>query len=131
LLWLFLPKGLGAQMASIAIVFVVGSWSAHVAERHFQTTDPGPVVIDEVLGMLVTLLAIPVGWKGALAGFFVFRLFDVIKPYPANRLEALPGGLGVMADDLMAGVYANIALRALLAMSARLALRFGVFGLSG
>ena len=85
-----------------------------LGERYFGGIDPGPVVIDEVLGMLVTLAFIPVGWSGALAGFFIFRVFDVIKPYPANRLEKFHGGVGIMADDAMAGVYANIALRLLM-----------------
>jgi phosphatidylglycerophosphatase A len=57
-------------------------------------------------------LLVPVSLAGAIVGFFVFRLFDIIKPWPANRLEALPGGVGVMADDLMAAVYGNIVLRA-------------------
>ena len=69
---------------------------------------PGPIVIDEVVGMLITLAFIPVGWSGALAGFVLFRIFDVIKPYPAGRFEQLHGGLGVMADDAMAAVYANL-----------------------
>ena len=75
---------------------------------------PGPVVIDEVLGMLITLAFIPAGWPAALTGFFLFRVFDVIKPYPANRLEKFHGGFGIMADDAMAGVYANLALRLLM-----------------
>ena len=62
--------------------------------------------------MLVTLAFIPVGWSGAVAGFILFRVFDVIKPFPAGRLERLHGGLGVMADDAMAAVYANLTLRA-------------------
>jgi phosphatidylglycerophosphatase A len=61
--------------------------------------------------MLVTLFMHPVGWGGALAGFLLFRVFDVVKPYPANRLERLHGGVGVMADDAMAAIYANVALR--------------------
>ena len=61
--------------------------------------------------MLVTLAFIPVGWSGALAGFVIFRVFDVIKPYPADRFEKLHGGFGIMADDAMAGVYANLTLR--------------------
>ena len=61
--------------------------------------------------MLITLFMIPVGWAGAMFGFFLFRAADVIKPFPANRFERLPGGLGVMADDGMAAVYANLALR--------------------
>jgi phosphatidylglycerophosphatase A len=72
------------------------------------------VVIDEVVGMLITLLFVPVGIAGAVAGFVLFRIFDVIKPFPAGQLEALHGGLGVMADDAMAAVYANLALRALM-----------------
>ena len=70
------------------------------------------MVIDEVMGMLITLFLNPVGWWGALGGFLLFRLFDVIKPWPSNRLEQLHGGVGVMADDGMAAIYANLALRA-------------------
>ena len=69
------------------------------------------MVIDEVMGMLITLFMNPVGWVGALAAFFLFRLFDVIKPYPSNHLERLHGGVGVMADDAMAAIYANLVLR--------------------
>ena len=109
--WIGLPI---VEVAAIALTFAVGAWAATHAERFFGGIDPGPVVIDEVLGMLVTLAFIPVGWSGALAGFFIFRVFDVIKPYPANRLEKFHGGFGIMADDAMAGVYANLALRLLM-----------------
>jgi phosphatidylglycerophosphatase A len=88
-----------------------GSWAGGIAERHFGRTDPSQVVIDEVLGMLVTLFMNPVGWVGSIGAFLVFRAADIIKPFPANRLERLPGGLGVMADDLMAAVYANLFVR--------------------
>ena len=115
LLWALLPASAGAQAAAIVLLFAAGSWSGSVAERHFQTTDPSQVVIDEVMGMLVTLFLNPVGWKGVAVAFVFFRLFDVIKPYPARRLERLHGGVGVMADDFMAAVYANLALRAILA----------------
>ncbi len=111
LLWWLLPASPVVQGAAIAALFVAGSWGGNVAEHHFGRTDPGQVVIDEVMGMLITLFLNPVGWMGALAGFLLFRLFDVIKPYPANRLEQLHGGVGVMADDAMAAVYANLALR--------------------
>jgi phosphatidylglycerophosphatase A len=100
----------------IGALFVVGSWSGSVAERHFGRTDPGQVVIDEVMGMLITLFLNPVGWKGAIVAFFFFRVADVVKPYPANRLERLHGGIGVMADDAMAAVYANLALRVVVAL---------------
>lgn len=99
------------EVSLIVVTFVVGTWAATHAEHYFGAIDPGQVVIDEVLGMLVTLAFIPVGWTGALAGFFLFRVFDVIKPYPANRFEKLHGGIGIMADDGMAGIYANICLR--------------------
>ena len=113
-LWLALSSAPVIQAATIGLLFGIGAWTAGIAERHFEATDPAPVVIDEVMGMLITLFMNPVGWAGAVAAFVLFRIFDVIKPYPADRLERLPGGLGVMADDAMAAVYANIALRALL-----------------
>lgn len=101
------------EIALIVFLFVIGVWSGTIAERYFGGIDPGPVVMDEVVGMLITLAFIPVSWTGALAGFVLFRIFDVIKPFPAGRLERLHGGLGVMADDAMAAVYANVALRIL------------------
>ena len=104
------------EVALIVAVFAAGVWAATEAERYFGGIDPGPVVIDEVLGMLITLAFMPVGVATAIAGFVLFRIFDVIKPYPANRFERLHGGLGVMADDAMAAVYANLALRALVYM---------------
>jgi phosphatidylglycerophosphatase A len=119
LLWWLLPNSLAAQAAAIVIVFALGSWSGNIAERHFGASDPPPVVIDEVMGMWVTLLLNPVGWQGAVIGFLLFRLFDVIKPYPADRLEHLRGGLGVMADDGMAAIYANIALRVVILVCGR------------
>jgi phosphatidylglycerophosphatase A len=102
------------EVALIAALFAVGVWAGTIAERYFGGIDPGPIVIDEVVGMLITLAFIPVHWSGALAGFVLFRIFDVIKPYPAGRFESLHGGLGVMADDAMAAVYANLSLRLLL-----------------
>ena len=115
-LWAVLPASPWVALTAIVIVFVVGAWSGGVTERHLGSTDPGPVVIDEVLGMLLTLFLIPVGWAGAVIGFLLFRVFDVIKPFPADRLERLHGGVGVMADDAMAAVYANLALRLVLVM---------------
>jgi phosphatidylglycerophosphatase A len=97
----------------IVLLWAGGVLSGAAAERHFGCVDPGPVVIDEVMGMLITLFLVPVGWAGALTGFLLFRLFDIVKPYPAGRLERLPGGWGMMADDAMAAVYANLALRLL------------------
>ena len=115
-LWWVLPASTSAQAVAIVALFIVGSWSGGVAERYLGTTDPSVVVIDEVMGMLITLFLNPVGWLGAFAAFLLFRVFDVIKPYPSNQLERLPGGVGVMADDAMAAVYANLALRGALAL---------------
>jgi phosphatidylglycerophosphatase A len=110
-LWAVLPSSPLVQGLTIVGLFVAGSWSGTIAERHFGRTDPGQVVVDEVMGMLITLWMIPVGWPGALAGFLLFRVADIVKPWPANRLERLHGGIGVMADDGMAAVYANLVLR--------------------
>ena len=111
LVWWLLPASPVVQGIAIIAIFIAGSWGGNVAEKHFGRTDPGQVVVDEVMGMLITLFLNPVGWKGAFAGFLLFRVFDVIKPYPANKLEQLHGGIGVMADDGMAAIYANLVLR--------------------
>jgi phosphatidylglycerophosphatase A len=106
--WLGSP---GVELVTIGAVAVVGVWAAHGTERALNLKDPGPVVIDEVLGMLMTLAFMPLSWMGVLAAFLLFRVFDVIKPFPAGRLEHLPGGFGIMADDAMAGVYGQILMR--------------------
>ena len=106
--------GAPVQLGLLAAVLAVGVWSSAASERHFGRTDPGAVVIDEVAGMLITLLGLQVTWSGALAGFLAFRFFDVVKPFPARWAERLPGGWGIMADDVIAGVYAHLALRLLL-----------------
>ncbi|HYM23277.1 MAG TPA: phosphatidylglycerophosphatase A [Vicinamibacterales bacterium] len=111
LLWAVLPSSAVVQSVAIVVLFAAGSWSGTIAERHFGRTDPGQVVIDEVMGMLITLFLVPVNGIGAVVAFLLFRAADIVKPYPANRLERLHGGLGVMADDGMAAVYANLALR--------------------
>lgn len=116
-LWALLPAHPAAPGVAIVAAFAVGTWAAGVVERRQGATDPGIVVIDEVLGMFVTLVMNPVTWRGAVLGFLLFRLFDVLKPYPANRLERLHGGLGIMSDDAMAGVYANMVLRLALAVA--------------
>jgi phosphatidylglycerophosphatase A len=113
LLWIVLPKILWLQLLAIALVAGIGSWAGTVAEEHFGRHDPGEVVIDEVAGMMVTLLLNPIaGPLWMLAAFVLFRAADIVKPFPVRRFERLPGGVGIMADDLAAGVYANLALRA-------------------
>jgi len=97
-----------AEGTALVLLAGVGVWSASEAERHFGRTDPGYIVIDEVVGMLVTLAFLPVTAIGILVAFLLFRLFDVVKPWPARRFERLHGGLGVMLDDVMAGIYAHL-----------------------
>jgi phosphatidylglycerophosphatase A len=100
-----------AQPALILLLFAAGVWAASEAEKALGRTDPGPVVIDEVVGMLITLLWIPVTPLGAFVGFFLFRLLDVVKPWPSRQFESLHGGLGIMADDAMAAVYGYLLMR--------------------
>jgi len=102
------------EVTVILVLLAAGCWAGSVAEAHYARTDPGYVVLDEVVGMLVTLLFVPVSATGALVGFFLFRLFDIIKPFPARQCERLHGGVGIMTDDLVAGIYGNLALRAIL-----------------
>ena len=77
-------------------------------EHIYQTKDPSFVVIDEISGYLITMIFLPFQVKYVLIAFFVFRIMDIIKPFPARRLELLKGGIGVMIDDIIAGVYAGL-----------------------
>ena len=92
----------------VAAVSFAGTWAATRTEKLLARKDPGAVVVDEVAGQLITFLFVPwsaSGWT-LFAGFVAFRLFDIWKPYPIRRLEGLASGLGVMADDILAGAYA-------------------------
>lgn len=88
------------------LVAVVGTWAADEAERALGRKDPGAIVVDEVAGMIVSVLGVPLTWPVLAAGFLLFRVFDVVKPFPANVSQRLGGGVGVMIDDLIAGTYA-------------------------
>ena len=105
------------EVLVIVLVLALGVWSGTVAERHAGRTDPGIVVIDEVAGMLMTMMLIPLTAISAVAGFLVFRALDILKPWPARRLEGLPGGFGIMADDAMAAVYGNLVMHGLRAVA--------------
>jgi phosphatidylglycerophosphatase A len=110
----------GSAVGEIALIVMIGGvgvWSGSVAERYFRGVDPGHVVVDEVFGMLVTLALVPVSVTGAVAGFLVFRILDIVKPWPARRLETLHGGLGIMADDCMVALYGNLVIRGLVAIA--------------
>jgi phosphatidylglycerophosphatase A len=103
---------LAVSLAVLAVViFGLGVWSAGKAEQAFGRVDPGQVVIDEVMGQVITFIATPrISRVGLIAGFILFRIFDIIKPFPARRCERFPGGWGIMLDDGVAGLYSLIAL---------------------
>ena len=111
LLLVRLTGNAGFEALLLAVVLAVGVWAATAAERHYGRTDPGAIVIDEIAGMLIALFWIPVGWPGLLVGFLAFRAFDIVKPFPARTAERLPAGWGVMADDVVAGLYAYLTVR--------------------
>ncbi|MEJ7617420.1 MAG: phosphatidylglycerophosphatase A, partial [Pyrinomonadaceae bacterium] len=96
----------------LIVLTSIGIWAATRAEPLLGRKDPGPVVIDEVVGQLITFLFVPlnVGMGTVMLGFLLFRLFDIWKPYPIRRLEDLESGLGIMADDVVAGLYAATAM---------------------
>jgi phosphatidylglycerophosphatase A len=110
------------DFALIAIVSFVGVWAADRTAKYLRTKDPQIVVIDEVAGQLIAYMALAtprtfaVNWKYLLLGFILFRVFDIWKPFPARQAESLPGGLGIMADDWIAGIYAALILWVVRAM---------------
>ena len=101
-------------IAVLGIVFVAPAvWSSSALASRIGKHDPGIVVIDEVVGQWLTIAGLSsYSWRSWLAAFLLFRLFDVVKPPPARQLERLPGGFGIVADDIMAGAYAALVLYA-------------------
>jgi len=115
-----------AQAVSIAVFLIffllfvlLGIWAAGRSNELLGNLDPPQAVVDEVIGQLITFLFVPftIGWPFVLAGFLLFRLFDIWKPYPIDYLQVLPGGIGVCADDILAGVYAGVCLSVIYAIS--------------
>src|SRR5262245_52542740 len=102
------------QVGATALLFAVGVAASTRAARIAGRKDPGIVVVDEVAGQWATFLFLPFTLGTALVGFLLFRVMDVLKPWPARDLEGLPDGYGIMADDLMAGIYANLLVRVVL-----------------
>jgi phosphatidylglycerophosphatase A len=110
---LYSPVFLALEISVIAVITVLGVWAASLTERVLRIKDPGKVVVDEVAGQLIALLPVPLaaetGWPyWLIPAFLLFRFFDIVKPYPARKLESLHGGLGIIADDLVAGAYAAV-----------------------
>jgi phosphatidylglycerophosphatase A len=107
-------------LVALVVVTVVGIWAGSRVERALGRKDPGVIVIDEVAGMLLSVILLPPTIPVLVTAFLLFRLFDIWKPFPARESQVLTGGLGVMVDDLIAGFYALV-----LVLGARL---FGFFG---
>jgi phosphatidylglycerophosphatase A len=101
---------LTVELVAIIVITLAGIWAASRTEKLSGRKDPGKVVIDEVAGQFIALMPVPfmlgTTWWSAILAFVLFRFFDIVKPYPARKLESLEGGLGILADDIVAGVYA-------------------------
>lgn len=102
----FLQWSLTAYLILTGFLFVLGIWSSSIIEKETRLKDPGVVVIDEVVGMLITYAGFGLNLKILITGFVLFRLLDIVKPFPANKCEKLRGGMGIMMDDVVSGIYA-------------------------
>lgn len=102
---------LHVYVAITLIITAIGIWASGKAEEILAKKDHPSIVIDEIAGFLVTMFLLPERWEYVLSGFLLFRFFDLRKPFPLNRLQGIRGGLGVMMDDIGAGVYANTTLQ--------------------
>jgi phosphatidylglycerophosphatase A len=113
------PWATVAVCVGMLVLTLAGIWAAGRSTELLGSTDAPEAVVDEVIGQLVVFLFVPfnIGWPLIVAGFLLFRMFDVWKPYPIDSLQGLPAGIGVCADDILAGVYAGICLAFLHALS--------------
>jgi phosphatidylglycerophosphatase A len=110
LLWFWISPAGGAFAIAIAAVLVIGTWACHRAEAIYGH-DSHRVVIDEVAGSMIAVAGLSIAPGIGIAGFVLFRFFDIVKPPPIYQIQALPGGWGVMVDDVIAGIAANVVLR--------------------
>ncbi|AEV97662.1 phosphatidylglycerophosphatase A [Niastella koreensis] len=113
LAWYFIPVGYVYQALLLVVLLAVGTWSATKMESVWEH-DSNRIVIDEVAGMMITLAFLPDNWLYIVTGCVLFRFFDIVKPLGIKRAESLPRGIGVMADDVVAGIYAQLILRAMM-----------------
>ncbi len=109
--WCLMRLPLPAYLVTLTTLFLVSVWVSTQAEIILQKVDAQVIVIDEVMGVILALAFLPFTWKTAVAGFVLFRLFDIWKPFPISRLQDLPRGWGVMMDDVGAGILANLVLQ--------------------
>jgi len=107
----YLGSNMPVYTILLLILLILGIMTTGIIAKQVDQKDPGFLVIDEVVGVMIALWGLPLIWPVMICGFFLFRAFDMFKIYPINRLEAQPGGWGIMLDDCLAGVYANIILR--------------------
>jgi len=120
LIWWLLTRWIAPSWQAIAVCWLAGATTligipaATRVARAVALKDPQFVVIDEVAGQLITLIAVPVSWKSLVLGFILFRGFDIVKPPPVRQLEQLPEGWGIVIDDVAAGLYALLIMRVLL-----------------
>jgi len=114
LCWAMQPLPVFGYVIVVILLAMAGVYLAGVVEPEFGKKDPGQIVIDEIVAFPITMFLIPVGWGTMVLGFFLNRLLDTIKPWPCHRLEKLPGGWGIMMDDLFAGVYSCLLMHAAL-----------------
>ncbi len=110
LAWALSRLGWPTYLGATALLLVLGVVAAGRAGRHWGVVDASPIVIDEVVGYLLTVALIPFSWVTALTGFVLFRIFDILKPWPVSALDRIKSGLGVMLDDVGAGVLAWVAM---------------------
>ncbi len=110
---------IGAFLFVFLLFVLLGVWASGRSTELLGNSDPPQAVVDEVMGQLIVFLFVPFGisWPLVLIGFLLFRLFDIWKPYPIDSLQVLPGGIGVCADDILAGVYGGICLSIIYAIS--------------
>jgi phosphatidylglycerophosphatase A len=108
-----LMQAAGALGGGILILCFLGLsiWAGGTAERLLGRRDPPEVVSDEVAGFMVTLYLLPFSWVYIAGGFVLFRIMDIAKPFPIRRIEGIPGGIGIVLDDVLAGIFANLLLR--------------------
>ena len=99
------------QILSLAIFIAVAIGLSDISEKSLKRQDPPEIVIDEAAGILITCFLLPVTWVMLISGFLLFRFFDILKPYPIKKTEKISGGMGIVLDDLLAGVYAHLCLR--------------------
>ena len=105
IIWLFLPITASAQLSMLILLFILGIYSSHKVAIYLQVHDPSEVVIDEVVGMGISLFMLPHNIVLYVIAFLLFRLFDILKPSFIYQVQDLPGGWGIMLDDVIAGIF--------------------------